>query len=275
MCNNRSLFISYNRLPSPITIKLGDDTTVTTTYYGLAYITQDLQLDALYSLTFRLSLLSISRLERVGYPTTFRHGKCFRSTDKKSTASIITANRIGDLYILQSPNALASKAISTNPNVALQSEATTSSRKKGKKNKQSQTTKMTADLTPTSTITARLWHQRIAHLHPAAMQFLIDRLNNPDETMCHVCLQARHKQKCILTRVKRATTPFELVNSDSCGCFSVLTKGRHLHYIIFVDDYTRWTTFYLLPDMKRETCIAACQHYQANVDARGYNIKRF
>ena len=52
MCNNRSLFISYKRLPSPITIKLGDDTTVTATYHGLVHITQDLQLDALYTPTF-------------------------------------------------------------------------------------------------------------------------------------------------------------------------------------------------------------------------------
>jgi len=48
-----------------------------------------------------------------------------------------------------------------------------------------------------------------------------------------------------------------------------------LHYILFFDDYTRWTTVYLLPDKKQETCIAAYQHYQAKVDARGYNIKRF
>jgi hypothetical protein len=47
MCNNRSLFISYKKLLSPITIKPADYTTVTATYHGLAHITQDLQLDAL------------------------------------------------------------------------------------------------------------------------------------------------------------------------------------------------------------------------------------
>jgi len=273
MCNNRSLFISYKRLPSPITIKLGDDTTVTATYHGLAHITQDLQLDALYTPTFRVSLLSISQLEHAGYTTTFRRGKCFISTDTKSTASIITANLIRDLNILQSPNALASEAISTK--VVLQSKATTSSRKEGKKKKQSQTTKTTSDLTTASTITARLWHQKLAHLHPVAMRSLIDGLNNLDETMCDVCLQAKHKQKFIQTKVKRATTLFELIHSDTGGPFSVPTKGGHLHHIIFVDDYMRWTTAYLLPDKKKEICIAAYQHYQAKIDARGYNIKRF
>jgi len=260
MCNNRSLFISYKRLPSPITIKLGDDTTVTATYHGLVHITQDLQLDALYTPTFRLSLLSISQLEHAGYTTTFRRGKCFISADTKLT---ITANRVGDLYILQSPHALTSEAISTDAQVALQSK-TTSSRKEGKTRSQTN-----SDLTPASTITARLWHRRLAHLHPAAMRSLIDGLNDLDDTMCDVCLQAKHKQKFIQTKVKRATAPFEIVHSDTCGPFSVPTKGGHLHYIIFVDDYTRWTTVYLLPDKKKETCIAAYQHYQAKTDARG------
>jgi hypothetical protein len=106
---------------------------------------------------------------------------------------------------------------------------------------------------------------------------MIDGLNDLDKVIeiCDVCLQAKHKQKFIRPKVKRATKPFELVHSDTCGPFSVLTKGGHLHYIIFVDDYTRWTTVYLLPDKKKETCIAAYQHYQAKVDARGYNIQRF
>ena len=109
------------------------------------------------------------------------------------------------------------------------------------------------------------------------MRSLIDGLNdlNKATEICDVCLQAKHKQMFIRTKVKRATKPFELVHSDTCGPFSVPTKGGHLHYIIFVNDYTRWTTVYLLPDKKKETCIAAYQHYQAKVDARGYNIKRF
>jgi hypothetical protein len=42
-------------------------------------------------------------------------------------------------------------------------KATTSSQKEGKRKKQSQTTKMTSDLTPAATIAARLWHRRLAH----------------------------------------------------------------------------------------------------------------
>jgi hypothetical protein len=106
------------------------------------------------------------------------------------------------------------------------------------------------------------------------MRSLIDGFEDLDG-MWDVCLQAKQKEKFIRTKVKRTTRPFELVHSDTCGPFSIPTKGGHLHYILFVDDNTRWTTVYLLPDKKQESCIAAYQHYQAKVDVRGYNIKRF
>jgi hypothetical protein len=93
--------------------------------------------------------------------------------------------------------------------------------------------------------------------------------------MYDVCLQAKNKQKLFRTEVDRATQLFELIHSDTCSPFSIAAKGGFQHYILFVDDYTRWTTVYLLPDKKQDTCMSAYQHYQANVDAREYNIKRF
>jgi len=253
MCNDRSCFISFKRLPSPIIIKLGDESTVTTTYHGLVNISQDLQLNALYTPTFRLSLLSINQLDLAGYTTTFRRGICSIFTDSTN----ISANRTGDLYILQSRYALNSETSGSQSTPTKKSSSTT-------------------ELTSASIITMRLWHRRLAHLHPAAMRSLMDGFNDLDATgMCDVCLQAKHKRKFIQTKVKRTTRPFELIHSDTCGPFSIPTKGGHLHYILFVDDYTRWTTVYLLPDNKQEPCIAAYQHSQAKVDARGYNIKRF
>jgi len=264
MCNDRNCFISFKRLPSPIIIKLCDETTVTTTFHGLVNISQGLQLNALYTPMFRLSLLSINQLDLAGYTTTFQRGKCSIFTDSIN----IIANRTGDLYILRSRYALTSET------GTIQSAATPSNLTNRKKKKN---TLSTTELTPASTITTRLWHLRLAHLHPAAMRSLIDGISDLDAAigLCDVCLQAKHKQKFIRTKVKRTTQPFELVHSDTCGPFSIPTKGGHLHYILFVDDYTRWTTVYLLPDKKHETCIAAYQHYQAKVDARGYNIKRF
>jgi len=93
--------------------------------------------------------------------------------------------------------------------------------------------------------------------------------------MCDLCLLAKQKQKFSRTHVKRTTRPFQLVHSDTSGPFTFLTTGGHLHYTLFIDGYTHWTTVYLLPDKKRETCIAAYQHHEAKIDAKGFNIKRF
>jgi len=91
--------------------------------------------------------------------------------------------------------------------------------------------------------------------------------------MCDVCLAAKHKQTFIRTKVKQTTRPFKLRNSDTCGPFTVHTKGGYLHYILFVDDYIRCTTVYIIPCKKQVTCITAYQHYLGKVDARGYIIK--
>ena len=40
-------------------------------------------------------------------------------------------------------------------------------------------------------------------------------MNSLTVTMCDVCIQSKHKQKLIRTNVKRATAPFELMNSDA------------------------------------------------------------
>jgi len=216
MCNDRNCFISFKRLSSPIIIKLGDEPMVTTTYHGLVNISQDLQLNSLYTPTFRLSLLSINQLDLAGYTTTFRRGICSIFTDSTN----IIANRTGDLYIVQSQYALNSETSGSQSTPTKKSSSTT-------------------ELTSASIITIRLWHRRLAHLHPAAMRSLIDGFNDLDAIgMCDVSLQAKHKQKFFRTKVKRTTRPFELVLSDTCTPFSIPNKGGHLHYIVFVDDYT-------------------------------------
>lgn len=101
--------------------------------------------------------------------------------------------------------------------------------------------KTTASATAEPVSKSYLWHRRFAHLHPAALPSLIDGFAH-DDTMCDVCVQAKHKQKSIRTKVKRATMSFELVHSDVCGPFSAPTGGSscYHHFILFIDDYTRW-----------------------------------
>jgi hypothetical protein len=111
-------------------------------------------------------------------------------------------------------------------------------------------------------------------MNPTAITSLVKGYTN-DDSMCTVCIQAKHKQTFIKVLVKRSTKPFELVHSDGCGPFSKLTLGSNRYYILFIDIYTRYTSIWLLPNKKTMTCTSAYQSFQAQVDSMGYEIKRF
>ena len=93
--------------------------------------------------------------------------------------------------------------------------------------------------------------------------------------MCTTCIQTKHKQKIIKLKTKRTTKPFELVHSDVCGPFSTPTSASHRYYILFINDYTRYTSVRVLPYKKSKTCTSAYQSFQARVDSMGYQVKRF
>jgi hypothetical protein len=105
MCNDRSSFSTFNNLSLPIVIELGDDNSVTATDYGFVNIIQGYQVEALYTPTFRLSLLSINQLDLGGYMTLFRDGKCFITSPSSCTRARKLVNGI---YIIVPATALLS-----------------------------------------------------------------------------------------------------------------------------------------------------------------------
>jgi len=127
---------------------------------------------------------------------------------------------------------------------------------------------------PVTIAESRLWHRRLAHINPTALQFLIDGYTK-DDSMCTACIQAKHKQKIIKVKTKRTTKPFELVHSDVCEPFSTLTSAGHRYYILFIDDYTHYTSDWVPSDKKSKTCTSAYQSFQARVDSMGNAVKRF
>jgi len=93
--------------------------------------------------------------------------------------------------------------------------------------------------------------------------------------MCTVCIQAKHKQRIIRVPVRRTTKPSELVHSDVCGPFNTPTLRDNWYYVLLIDDYTRYTSVWLLPNKKCETCTCTNLSFQAQVDSMGYKLKEF
>ena len=236
MCNDRNSFITFKKLCKSLLIELGDKSTVIASHYGLVNISGS-KLEAIYTPTFRVSLLSIGQLDRTGALSTFGQGAFTISPGGMS----ISGTRIRDLYVVNTTAAAtAYTSENTAPPIAsatapAASPATSASRSKKNKRKRSMVEVRQAAPTPRATVSvtaksiseSRLWHRRCVHLHPAPLQSLIDGFTH-DDAMCNVYIQAKHKQKFICTTVQRATTPFELVHSDVCVCVILYLISRYM-----------------------------------------------
>jgi len=276
MCNDRSRFSTFKKLSLPIVIELGDNNSVTTMRYGVVDVIQGYQVEALHTPTFRLSLLSVNQLDLRGHTTIFQKGKC--SVTSPSSCNL-TGKLINGIYIIVPATTLLSSTTEDKrkrdssppipePKIEPTIEPTIESSRAPIAAKTKSTRK---SLTiPES----RIWHRRLAHMNPIAMMSLIDGYTHND-SMCTICIQAKHKQRFIRVPVKHTTKPFELVHSDVCGPFSTLTFGDNRYNILFIDNYTRYTSVWLLPNKKAETCTSAYQSFQAQVDSMGYEIKQF
>jgi hypothetical protein len=98
----------------------------------------------------------------------------------------------------------------------------------------------------------RLCYRHLAHIHPTALQSLIDRYTKADSIFT-ACIQAQHKQQMIIVKTKSTTKQLELV----CGPFSMATCTSHHYYILLINDCTRYTCVWVLPDTKSKICTSA------------------
>jgi len=255
MCNDRSSFSTFKNLSLPIVIELGDDNSVTTTHYGFVNVIQGYQVEALHTPTFRLSLLSINQLDLGGHTTIFWDGKCSITSPSSCT---LARKLVNGIYIIVPATALLS--------------STTESGKKTKRDSSlprviiNEPTIESSEIAPTSPpassiLKSRLWHRRLAHLNPTAIKSIVKGYTH-DDSMCTVCIQAKHQERFIKVPVKRTTKPFELVHSNVCGPVSTPTFGDNRYCILFIDDYTRYTSVWQLPNKTAETRTSAYQSFQ-------------
>ena len=98
-----------------------------------------------------------------------------------------------------------------------------------------------------------LWHQCLAHLGPAATRGLTKwcagipaRLTG--ECDCIDCLDGNQTRKPFtpLPITSRSSRPLELVHSDLSGRIPSSSLAGSKYYIIFIDDFTRFTMIYFL-----------------------------
>jgi hypothetical protein len=121
-----------------------------------------------------------------------------------------------------------------------------------------------------------MWHRRFAHAHPDTLHRILKLGLSHVKSTCTVCIQAKHRRKISRKPAPRATRPFELVHSDLCGPMHHDSHGGARYYMVFIDDYSRWSFVYFLKNKDRQTCSNTFREMQQFVKTQfGYHIKRF
>ena len=93
------------------------------------------------------------------------------------------------------------------------------------------------------------WHARLCHINSRYIGImsslgLIPRLSK-DFEKCETCNQAKITKKPHKS-VVRNTELLELIHSDLCEFEGILARGRNRYIITFIDDFSKYTTVYLL-----------------------------
>ena len=160
-------YLSYKRLPSPVDIRLGDDTSVRVTHHGTLLV-QRQEIDALHLPTFQYPLLSVHRLARQGHTITAIDQDCI-ILDKQSIITM-TGRSDGNLYQLDSETqALAADTSLRDADIQDVPMPDAPMALLG-----------STVYTPKLPITeSTLWHRCLGHLNIAAMKSLVDGYTDP------------------------------------------------------------------------------------------------
>ena len=75
---------------------------------------------------------------------------------------------------------------------------------------------------------------------------VLGAVSPPSDVVCFGCKLSKQLQRPYPLSVSQFVAPFELIHSDVWGPASFVSKGGNRYYVLFVDDYTRYTWLYFM-----------------------------
>ena len=172
--------------------------------------------------SFRWNLISISILDKFGYSCSFGNNKfsLFQNSNLVGTGSL---SYVDNLYMLDT---VASY------HETLQLSTRGVRRKLTNENSSS------------------LWHKRLGHISKRRIERLVsdvilDSLDFADFEICTNCIKGKQTN----TRRfgdNRATDVLELIHTDICGPFPIVSWNGQQYFIMFIDDFSRYGYLYLI-----------------------------
>lgn len=97
---------------------------------------------------------------------------------------------------------------------------------------------------------ADLWHARLGHPSTSTTLHVLQTHGLPCSSnklsMCHDCVVAKCHRLPFTSSTSCTSFPLELIHSDVWGPSPLLSSNGYRYYVIFVDDYTRFSWIYFL-----------------------------
>jgi hypothetical protein len=90
------------------------------------------------------------------------------------------------------------------------------------------------------------WHRRLGHLNLSDVRKLLPKESYSENatvsTACDICIKAKAKEKFQRKiPARRASKPLKLIHSDLCGPISPQSRSGRRYYILYIDDFSRYT----------------------------------
>lgn len=274
LCNDKTLFSTLGRLGTEINVALGDGSVVPAPASGTLTLRlstgASIVLEALYAPKLRQSLISVSKLA-------LAHQIVFGSKECHLNGELLGIYKNG-VYELAGA---VSKEIAR-ASVAAVSKAPTKER----------------------------WHQRLGHLGDKAVKALLKMhstlpsavsnavsdadLSDVDsslqpaltpnsettltsDSLCVVCVKAKHQRKIQRAPVAHVTRPLELIHSDLAGPITPPSSSGKRYFILYIDDFSRVASVFFLRGKSAEEVTSVFQEFKASMEKRypDYPITRF
>uniref|UniRef100_A0A2N9GG32 Integrase catalytic domain-containing protein n=1 Tax=Fagus sylvatica TaxID=28930 RepID=A0A2N9GG32_FAGSY len=117
----------------------------------------------------------------------------------------------------------------------------------------------------------QLWHQRLDHPSDRVLVSALPSLspcisanNKHVQHHCQHCLIGKMHKLPFVSSQFQSTQPLELVHSDVWGPAPVNSCNGYRYYLLFVDDYSRFSWLYLLKH--KSDVLSTFKHFQATVE---------
>ena len=98
-----------------------------------------------------------------------------------------------------------------------------------------------------------LWHQRLGHTSKERIMRLVKdgmlpQLHFSDTMKCIDCIKGKTTNSTNKANVTRSCNLLEIIHTDVCGPFPTKTICGNSYFVLFIDDFSRYTFLYLISE---------------------------